>query len=150
MRREKREPFGPERYHAIEGTAWTAEQKSKYAKQLVAFVESGFEERRFTEHLYLTVRSCFGHIAHYDRRGFYDYWFSTAAKQLSWVRYVLSSEREKSNPRFTFSDVEGDVREWLSRSSHEAHLENEATAEVEKAERAELARLKAKYEGGEP
>jgi len=47
-------------------TKWsTAEQKAKFANQLMAFIAADFPENKFTKALYNRLSQCFGMIAHY-------------------------------------------------------------------------------------
>jgi hypothetical protein len=43
----------------------TAEQKAAFANQLLAFIASGFPEKKITNAFYERLCNCFGFIAHY-------------------------------------------------------------------------------------
>jgi hypothetical protein len=50
-------------------TKWsTAEQKAKFANQLMTFIAADFPENKFTKALYNRLSQCFGMIAHYVER----------------------------------------------------------------------------------
>ena len=51
------------------------------------------------------------------------------------------------DPAFTYSDVERALQSWLHQNGVLGRYERRLAAEQEAAERAELARLKAKYAG---
>ena len=47
-------------------TKWsTAEEKAKFANELMAFIAADFPENKFTKALYDRLSQCFGMIAHY-------------------------------------------------------------------------------------
>ncbi len=102
--------FSPAKYTA---TKWnTAEDKQKFAMGLVRFVESGFKPTRFCKPLYRRLSMCFGHMAHFNKDGFYDEWFSTPEKQAEWVNYVVS-RTVYGDPAWTYSDVERDIQKYV-------------------------------------
>lgn len=53
----------------------------------------------------------FGHIAHYDRNGFYDEWFREG--RADWTEYILDRGAWFGDPEYTWSDVENAFVEWL-------------------------------------
>ena len=113
----------------------------KTATAFERFVASGYSHKLFTEALYDVFRNSFGFIAHFDRDGFYSFRFSTAGARVATLTAMLMPSS------------------WVSRQLWEPALRavvekrglldaaiRERDAEIEKNERAELARLKAKYE----
>lgn len=52
---------------------------------------------------------CFGHIAHCNRRGFYEEWFSSDRRKWNFVE-PLTEHGSCGDPSFTFSDVEEAVQ----------------------------------------
>ena len=104
-------PFPVELLKATE--FYTAENKSRFGINLLRFVSSGFKAHRFTKSLYTQLSMCFGHIAHYNRGGFYTTWFSSSAKQRSWVEYI-SEYVPCGDPEYTFSDLERMFKAWLT------------------------------------
>lgn len=128
-------------------TKWEgAEQKARFAKQFVRFVESDFSERRFTEAFYKRLSLTFGHIAHYNRHGFYETFFALTAGKVRFLRLTLQHPCW-GDPSFTYSDVERALQAWLQQNGVLATYERKLAEEQEAAERAELARLQAKYAG---
>jgi hypothetical protein len=127
-------------------TQWaTAEEKAKLANQLVRFIERDFERRLYTKALYNRLRLMFGHIAEYDMNGFWAVWFADTRRQLGFVDNLLGY-RSYGDPTWTWSDVERAVQEWARGSGIRERLATHLRAEVEARERAELARLRQKYE----
>lgn len=112
-----------------------AEQDIFY-KKFVAFVESDFAESRFTKAFYNNLNIRFGMIAHYDKGGFYDYYSHTG-----WGQFIRDClEYQWAN------EVELAIKKWLADNNIMLKVATKEYAAFEKAERAELARLKAKYE----
>ena len=103
------------------------------------FVEGGYDRKRFTKDLYRALYlSSFGFIAHYDLGGFYAARFGGWAERVETLTQVL--ERTALGP---FEEAaQGLVRrEGLLDEARRA-----SASELEAVERAELARLKAKWE----
>jgi hypothetical protein len=71
----------------------SADEKSKVLHAWKRFLESGCEKTRFTEALYhhLIQHCCF--IAHYDRHGFYDFYFGRIEGDL--FRFLDQFDPEK-------------------------------------------------------
>jgi hypothetical protein len=91
----------------------TAEAKAGAANALASFVECGFEERRFTKAVYNALYlHLFGHIAHYNRNGFYGEWFSTVEDRIRWCQRVLDWV-PYGEPEHTWVDVERAFKKWL-------------------------------------
>lgn len=56
-------------------TKWeSAEQKAKFANHFVRFVKSGFKPTLFYSWFYKRLSMTFGHIAHFNRQGFWHTW----------------------------------------------------------------------------
>lgn len=125
----------------------TAEDKAAFADRLVAFMLAGFPHEAFTDDFYRTLSKCRGHIAHYDRGGFYAEWFASADKQAEFVSHWVNTPIY-GHPSHTFSDVEHTVRGWLlsNFTAVQAVIENNGKAEraAEDAEDARRAALKGK------
>jgi hypothetical protein len=128
-------------------TRWEdAEEKARFARRFIWFVESDFAERDFPQALYRRLSSCFGHIAHYNRKGFYEEFFTATEGKVRFLRMTLAHPTW-GDPAFTYSDVERALQSWLNQNGVLARYERRLAAEQEAAERAELARLQAKYAG---
>ena len=123
----------------------TAEEKEKVLKRFQRFFERGCPISGFDRLLYIYASNMFGHIAHYNRSGYYETWFSSPSRIAEWLD---RAERATifGDPAFGFSDVEQAIQDWVRTSGIKSKYEAEAGSILEKAERAELARLKAKYE----
>jgi hypothetical protein len=124
----------------------TAEEKEKALKKFQRFFERGCPTSGFDRLLYQYASNMFGHIAHFNMLGYYETWFSSPSRIADWLNWA---ERAVifGDPAFGFSDVERAIQEWVRTSGIKSKYETEARSILEKAERAELARLKAKYEG---
>lgn len=94
-------------------TQWnTADQKKKWFVVFKHFIEGGCQERHFTKPLYNRLSNMFGHIAHYDKDGFFAAWFSTAQKRYGFVNYTIQY-RPVGDPAYTWCDVEKSIILWL-------------------------------------
>lgn len=105
------------------------------------FVSSGYAQAQFTKPLYHDLSQSFGFIAHFDRRGFY------VARFEGWPERVetLAQVTEWTVTRTPF---EQGVKAYAEQAGLLDAARLAAARELEAAERAELARLRAKY--GEP
>ena len=90
------------------------------------------------------MSNCFGHIAHYDLRGFYSTWFADDAARLSFLRHTLAFPCY-GDPAYTFSDVERAIKAELRRRPLIGQYESRVAAAVRAREIAQLERLQAKY-----
>jgi len=134
--------FTPDKFVA---TKWdTADQKVKFARQFIAFVESDFDKSQFPIWFYRRLSQCFGMIAHYNQHGFFETFFTTAADKVRFLRQCLEHPCY-GDPAWTYSDVERALKKWLVQNAILFRHENRLADEQEVAERAELARLQAKY-----
>lgn len=126
-------------------TRWSsAADKAKFANHFVRFVANDFPAGIFYRDFYTRLSNCFGHIAHYDRGGFYSVWFTSTERKLAFVQRVLDFTCYGS-PEYTFCDVEKVLRAWLRENELHLHLAVERGHEVMVAEKAQLAHLQAKY-----
>jgi len=129
-------------------TSWSTQgEKVKFANHFVHFVESGFPLRLFYKWFYIRLSMTFGHIAHYNRWGFYDTWFSDTQSQLEFLKHTKQVV-SYGDPAHTFSDVERAIQGWLNKEGARLILEytKKLAQETEVAERKEFERLKAKYD----
>jgi hypothetical protein len=122
----------------------TAEDKASFANAFVQFVESGFDQRRFTDKLYRRLSNTFGHIAHFNRLGFWETFFTTTGDKVRFLEIVLSYPCY-GDPAWTFSDVERALQSWLAVDGRLAKYRNRLAEEIEAGERAELERLRTKF-----
>jgi len=127
-------------------TKWdSAEQKKKFMKHFLRFAEKGFPESLFPKWFYQRLSNTFGHIAHYNRAGFYGTFFTTPKGRVDFLRICLDYPCY-GDPAYTYSDVERAIQDALREGKFLERYERELAGAVETRERAELARLKAKYE----
>ena len=131
----------------FQATQWaTAELKARAANKFVAFLRADCPESKFTKELYKMCSSTFGHIAHYNAAGFYATWFSSPERRVRYIRQALARHCV-GDPAWTWSDVEEALQGEFERDYHVyvGHNTELANASQESRERAELARLQAKY-----
>ena len=129
----------------------TAADKAKFANHFIRFVESGFKDTLFPNWFYTRLSMTFGHIAHFNREGFYAVQCSTTHSRLAFLRQTLDFPRWMGgDPAHTFSDVERALAAWVHERQLVDYYAGKLAAEVEQAERAELARLTFKYGSPKP
>jgi hypothetical protein len=88
----------------------------------------------------------FGHIAHYDQSGFWATFFTNDHDKLDFLHHTFQY-RSCGSPEFTYCDVERVIQSWLSKNLPLVQRYRDRIAtDTEVAERAQLKRLKAKYE----
>jgi len=90
----------------------TADDKEWFEAAFKEFVEGGYQIKGFTQRFYQRLSNCFGHIAHYDRVGFFGEQFSTKEKIAAWEKRIAYWQAY-GNPGFTYSDVEKVLSEWM-------------------------------------
>ena len=135
------------KFQAIQFTAtkWeTADDKAKFAQQFVRFIESDFDVKHFTDKFYRRLSNCFGHIAHYNRGGFWEEFFTTTADKLRFIEQTLQWPCY-GDPAWTYSDVERALQEWLQESGVLDKYLHILVEQTKAAERAEFQRLQRKY-----
>ena len=125
-------PFKASQFTA---TKWdTAAQKAKFGNHLVRFVLGGFKHTVFPKWFYTRLSNCFGHIAHFNRGGFYAEWFETADARRRWVERIVDWTIY-GDPEYTYSDVERTVQQWMrsNRPKIDAAIDDKATDEQQAA-----------------
>lgn len=142
--------FGAEQFTA---TKWdSGEDKAKGLSALVSFIQAGFPEAKFTRRVYdVLYLHLFGHIAHFNKAGFYAEWFATPARQLAWLRYAARGGAYGAghgDPAYTWSDVETVLVDWLRSSGVVNRYEAIVEGQTRSRELAQLAYLQGKYEAG--
>ena len=105
------------------------------------FAASGYKPLLFTKSLYKELSLTFGFIAHYDLGGFYKARFGDAAARVETLRAM--GVDEIGHP---LNFLEQRLRTMVVARGLIEAAEKVLAAETEQRERAELARLKAKYE----
>jgi hypothetical protein len=125
-------------------TQWaTAADKARFANTLLAFITAGMPRAKFTKALYQRLSNCFGHIAHYNLDGFYATWFATPQQRHAFM-HRLADWTMHGQPDWTFGDVERAVQQAIRGELYE-RFAREANEDTERAERAALRQLAAKY-----
>lgn len=138
--------FTADRFSA---TKWQeAEEKVKFARQFIKFVQWDFSKKQFSKAFYQRLSMSFGHIAHYNQGGFFDTFFTTTEGKVRFLRQTLAHPCW-GDPAFTYSDVEHALQQWLRHHGVVEKYEQLFAEETEAEERATLARLQAKY-GNQP
>jgi hypothetical protein len=125
----------------------TAADKAKFVNQLLAFAESGFDEKKFHNTVYTRLMNLFGHIAHYSKVGFYDEWFSSDLQRLRWLMHIAKAEVYDVTD---WADAERYIQNYLASSGLAHTYRLRVSNQIESREREELAKLKAKYEENRP
>src|SRR5271169_2445 len=126
-------------------TKWeTANDKAAFANRFVRFVQSDFAAKHFTEKFYRRLSNTFGHIAHFNRGGFWDTFFTSTADKVRFLKLTVQYPCY-GDPAWTFSDVEQAVQAWLKAEGTLEQYQQQLADEIEAGERALLARLQAKY-----
>jgi hypothetical protein len=128
-------------------TKWdTAPDKAWFANGLCKFIAADFAQTLWTKRLYRRLSLRFGHIAHYSDAGFWGVFFTDTQGKLDFLdetmRYPCYGD-----PTYTYCDVERAIQARLQRSGIVPAYQALRAAEIEAAERAALAKLRAKYEG---
>ena len=107
------------------------------------FAESGYKRTLFTKPLYHELSQCFGFIAHFDRDGFYAERFGSLAARSATLTIMGEDSKVVA---WSLSAQEQLLRTMVISQGLAAAAAKELAVETEQRERAELARLKAKYE----
>ena len=123
----------------------TSADKAKFANQLLRFIAKGFPEASFNRSFYTRLSMCFSHIAHYDRHGFWDHFFTSTEGRIDFIDHTLRGGGY-GDPAWTHCDVELAVRKRVREAGVMEAYRQARTAEITGAERELLRRLKAQYE----
>lgn len=83
----------------------TAADKEKFLKHFHRFVCSGYKWTLFHKWFYVRLSLTFGHIAHYNRAGFYATFFTDAERLEDFWRVTMQYPCY-GDPDYTYSDVE--------------------------------------------
>lgn len=87
----------------------TAADKARFANLFVRFVKGGYKWEHFTDPFYNKLMNRFGHIAHYNRLGFYEEFFTDTARQYNFIRQTLDYPCYNCD----HSDVEKAIQKWV-------------------------------------
>ena len=126
-------------------TQWdTAQDKAAFAKRFILFVQSDFDAKHFTDKFYRRLSNTFGHIANYNRAGFWATFFTTTADKVQCLEQTLQHPCY-GDPAWTYSDVERALQGWLKADGTVDRYRQRLAVETEAGERALLARLTQKF-----
>ncbi len=102
--------FQPSQFTA---TPWnSARGKAWFANHFVRFIHSACDEEFFTAKFYRRLSCTFGHIAHYDKAGFWCEFFTSLPDTIRFLDWTLHHPCY-GDPACTYSDVERALQEWL-------------------------------------
>jgi len=135
-------PFLPSEFLCTEFSSTT--DKANFGNALLHFLEADCPQELFTKKLYNRLSMTFGHIAHCDRAGFYDTWFTRARHKAAFIEKTLRWPCQ-GDPEYTFSDVEQAIQRVMRERNYLARFELGAADELLAAELRDLERLEAKY-----
>ena len=102
----------------------------RFAQQFVRFVESDFAAKHFNDRFYRRLSNTFGHIAHYNRAGFWEVFFTTTADKVRFLEQTLQHPCY-GDPAWTYSDVERALQQWL----HDFRRAGAVSAEIGRGNR---------------
>jgi hypothetical protein len=138
-------PTGPFDASQFIATEWSsAADKAAFGNSFLRFIEGDWKESLFTKNFYNRLSMCFGHIAHYDRTGFWDTWFTSDRSRFEFLCHALKWPCY-GDPKFTFCDVERAIQREIRRRNYLAIYELKSAEELRSAEMAVLSHLEAKY-----
>ncbi|WOJ91719.1 hypothetical protein RZS28_18500 (plasmid) [Methylocapsa polymorpha] len=122
----------------------TSDDKAWFGNALLSFLAKDCPPSAFSNRFYCRLSNCFGHIAHYNKHQFYQDFFLDDSSKIEFLRQTLQWPFF-GDPNFTYSDVERAVSARIKHSGlleiYEARFKTQAEIE----ERAQFARLKAKF-----
>ena len=90
---------------------YSVADKDKFVKHFVRFVESGYKETIFPKWFYVNLSNTFGHIANYNKAGFYGRFFTTSEGIQEFWKHV-KQHHYCGDPAYTFVDCEIAIREY--------------------------------------
>lgn len=140
-------PRPPWKAEEFTGDRWTSpEDKVKFLEALIKFLCHHCDRDRFTRRVYDGLHQRLNHIAHYNMAGFYDEWFADLPSR---IRFLFHHSAGTTGPSGSWHDVDVALKGWILGPEGQAVLryyQEQLRAATEAAERAELARLREKYE----
>lgn len=126
-----------------------ASTKAWFAAHYLRFVSSDFPRHQFTNRFYQQLMHTFGHIAHYDLAGFWSEFFTGPEGKVEFLQQAVQHPCY-GQPQHTWGDVERAIIHRLRQVDLLGFYRDALRQHRDSAERAELARLRAKFEGGQP
>ena len=135
-------PFHPSEFVPTKFSS--AQDKADFGNAFLHFIESEWARTAFSKSFYNRLSMCFSHIAHTDRTGFYETWFTSDANRLEFLRHTLQWPCW-GDPEYTFCDVERAIQQEIRKRNFLARYELRAAEAVRSGEMETLKRLEAKY-----
>ena len=135
-------PFHPSEFVPTKFS--TAQDKADFGNTFLHFIELEWARTAFSKSFYNRLSMCFSHIAHTDRAGFYETWFTSDANRLEFLRHTLQWPCW-GDPEYTFCDVERAIQQEIRKRNYLARYELRAAEAVRSGEMETLKRLEAKY-----
>lgn len=127
-------------------TQWdTAEDKARFVKHFIQFVKKDFHQSMFNKKFYNRLSMTFGHIAHYDRGGFWDTFFTNTADKSEFLRMTMNFPCY-GDPKFTYCDAEREIQNQLKEMNVLQKYIEKVNSEQNQIEYNEYKRLKNKFE----
>lgn len=118
--------------------------KAKFGNHLLRFVAEDFPEHMFTQKFYERLSNTCGHIAHFNKIGFWDEFFRTRATKIEFIEQTMGHPCY-GDPAWTYSDVERIIRARLKLSGLLDWHKRLLAQENEARDRAEYHRLAQKF-----
>ena len=84
------------------------ESDAKMIRKFIRFVLGDFQKKQFQEWFYRRLRNTFDHIAHMNRDGFWETWFSSPQRQADFLRRCITF-----SPPYPPSLLEVAIQTWL-------------------------------------
>ena len=119
--------------------------KAKFANRLLRFIGKGFPDSMFNQSFYNRLSMYFGHIAHYNRHGFWGNFFTSTEARIDFLDQTLRGGGY-GDAAWTYCDVELAIRKRVGDAGVMHAYRRARASEVEGAERDMLQRLKTRYE----
>ena len=129
--------FTPTRFTPASTKAW-------FAGHMVHFLASDCPRHQFTQRFHNQLAHCFALTPHYGLRGFWTEHFATARGKAAFVEHVLRHSGSGTS-NHAWRDVEREIGRRLRQSGLLDLYRQHSAGEQDAADRAELARLMAKY-----
>jgi len=129
--------FTPTRFTPAATKAW-------FGTRMLHFMASSYPQHQFTQRLYNQLMHCWAFCAEYNKAGFWTEYFASTRGRIAFTEQVATHPGWGS-PNHTFCDVEREVSRRVRAANLHGLLINHLCQEREAADRAEYARLQAKF-----
>jgi len=121
-----------------------ASTKAWFAGHMLHFLASDCPRHQFTQRFHNQLAHCFPMTPRYGLRGFWTECFATTRGKVAFIEQVLRHPGS-STPNHAWRDVEREISRRLRQSGLLDLYRRHSAGEQDAADRAELARLTAKY-----